>query len=148
MKLKIKKLRANAVIPEYQTAQAAGFDFHAAIDAPVTLKPGETKPFSTGLAVELPAGYELQIRPRSGLAYKFGVTLLNCVGTIDADFRGEMKVLLINHGPEDFVVEPNMRIAQGIVAKVEKVDFSEVATLNETERGAGGFGSTGTDFKG
>ena len=135
-------MRAGAVLPKYQTAGAAGFDFHACIDAPVVLKAKEIRPFPTGLSVELPEGYELQVRPRSGLAFKHRVTTLNGVGTIDSDFRGEMQVMLANWGDDDFVVEPGMRIAQGVVAKFEKVEWEETGELSKTKR-RGGFGSTG-----
>lgn len=135
-------MREGAILPKYQTLSSAGFDFHAAIDEPYTLKIGEIKAFPTGVGVEIPEGYELQIRPRSGLAYKNKVTMFNGVGTIDADYRGEMQVLLVNHGEEDFVIEPGMRIAQGIVSKFEHVEWAEVDELSETER-SGGFGSTG-----
>ena len=143
MKVKIIKFYDDAIIPAYQTKGAAGFDFCAHISEPVTLKPGEIKSFGTGVGVELPEGYELQIRSRSGLAYKHRVSLLNGIGTIDSDYRGEMNVLLKNYGDEDFVVEPGMRIAQGIVARYEHVDFEEVSELSETDRSSGGFGSTG-----
>lgn len=144
MKLKFKKMRPNATIPQYQTEGAAGFDFHAAIDKSVIIKPHQPPhPIPTGIAVEIPLGYELQIRPRSGLAYKHSVTMMNGVGTIDSDYRGEMQVLLINHGDSDFIVEPDMRIAQGVIAKYEKISWEEVDELSETDRGVGGFGSTG-----
>jgi len=142
MKLKVKKMREGAVLPKYQTAGAAGFDFHACIDAPIVLAAGEIEVFPTGLAVEIPVGYELQIRPRSGLTFLHKVTMLNGIGTIDSDFRGEMMVILKNYGEEDFVVEPGMRIAQGVVARYEKVERVEVDELSKTER-KGGFGSTG-----
>ncbi len=143
MKVKIIKFYDDAIIPAYQTKGAAGFDFCAHISEPITLKPGEIQSFGTGVGVELPEGYELQIRSRSGLAYKHRVSLLNGIGTIDSDYRGEMNVLLKNYGEEDFVVEPGMRIAQGIVARYEHVDFEEVSELSETDRSSGGFGSTG-----
>ena len=143
MKLKIFKFYDDAIIPSYQTAGAAGFDFCAHLDAPYTLQPGEVKAFDTGVGVELPDGYELQIRSRSGLAYKHQVSLLNGIGTIDSDYRGEMRVLLKNHSAKAFVVEPGMRIAQGIVAKYERVEFEEVSELADTGRSSGGFGSTG-----
>ena len=142
MKVKIFKFYDDAIIPAYQTKGAAGFDFCAHISEPVTVKPGEIKAFGTGVGVELPEGYELQIRSRSGLAYKHHVTLLNGIGTIDSDYRGEMSVLIRNYGDEDFVVEPGMRIAQGIIARYEHVDFEEVSELSTTDR-TGGFGSTG-----
>jgi len=143
MKIKIVKMRSEAIIPQYQTALAAGFDLHAATSDDIVIKPGKFVAIPIGLAMEIPAGYELQIRPRSGLAYKNGVTMLNGVGTIDADYRGEMQVLLINHSGKDFVVTPGMRIAQGVITKHETAEWVEVGALSETERGAGGFGSTG-----
>ncbi len=142
MKVKIVKFYDDAIIPQYQTAGAAGFDFCAHLDAPVTLKPGEVHAFDTGVGVELPAGYELQIRSRSGLAYKHSVTLLNGIGTIDSDYRGEMRVLLKNHGDQDFIVEPGMRIAQGVIAQYAHIEWEEVTALSESDR-SGGFGSTG-----
>lgn len=143
MKIKIKKVQEHAILPEYQTALAAGFDFHAAITQPVVIKPGTFETISTGVAVEIPAGYELQIRPRSGLAFKHRVLPVNAIGTIDADYRGEMMVGLLNSGTVDFVVDPGMRIAQGVVAKHETVEWEEVSELSDTERSQGGFGSTG-----
>jgi len=143
MKMNIKRVRKDAILPEYQTAGAAGFDFHACLNEPITIAPGDSAAIPTGVAVEIPAGFELQIRARSGMAFKNNVGLVNGVGTIDADFRGEMMVKLINFGKEDFVVEPGMRIAQGIVAKVERIEWEETDDLAETKRGEGGFGSTG-----
>ena len=143
MQIKIKKVRDHAILPEYQSAQAAGFDFHAAIDQPIIIAPGKSVAIPTGLAVELPVGHELQIRPRSGLAFKYDVTMLNGIGTIDADYRGEMSIKLINFGQNDFVVEPNMRVAQGVIARHEVAQWLEVDELSETERGSGGLGSTG-----
>lgn len=140
--MKIIKFYDDAIIPQYQTSGAAGFDFCAHISEPYTLKPGEIKAFGTGVGVEIPKGYELQIRSRSGLAYKHQISLLNGIGTIDSDYRGEMSVLLKNHSNVDFVVEPGMRIAQGVVAKYTHVEWEEVSELSETER-SGGFGSTG-----
>jgi dUTP pyrophosphatase len=140
---------ADLPLPEYQTAQAAGLDLQAAIpaDKPVTIAPGARAMVPTGLAMALPAGTEAQVRPRSGLAAKNGVTVLNSPGTIDADYRGEVAVILINHGTEPFVVTRGMRIAQLIVAPVSRANLIEVASLDETARGAGGFGSTGTQKK-
>ncbi len=132
-------------LPHYATELSAGMDLEAAIDAPLTLAPGEWKLIPTGLAIALTAGLEAQIRPRSGLAAKHAVTVLNSPGTIDADYRGEIKVILINHSKEDFVIERGMRIAQMVIAKHEQVQWQQVETLDETERGEGGFGSTGTD---
>ncbi|MGM0422640.1 MAG: dUTP diphosphatase [Pseudomonadota bacterium] len=131
-------------LPNYATDQSAGMDLEAAIDAPLTLKPGERKIVPTGLSMALPAGYEAQIRPRSGLAFKHGVTVLNSPGTIDADYRGEIKVILANLGDEDFTIERGMRIAQMVIARHEQAVWAVVDTLEDTERGAGGFGSTGT----
>ncbi len=143
MRMKIVKFYEDSIIPAYQTDGAAGFDFCAHISEPYTLKPGEIHAFGTGVGVEIPEGYELQIRSRSGLAYKNFISLLNGVGTIDSDYRGEMHVLLKNHGDQPFVVEPGMRIAQGVVAKYEHVEFEEVSELSESDRSNGGFGSTG-----
>ena len=141
MKLKIKKLKNEAVIPSYQTKEAAGFDLHSIED--VVLKPGERKLIGTGLAFEIEYGYEVQIRPRSGLAFKHGITVLNSPGTIDSDYRGEIKVLLINHSDEEFEIKKGDRIAQAVVASVIQAEIVEVEELSSTERGEGGFGSTG-----
>ena len=130
-------------LPQFETLQSAGMDLRANIDAPITLTPGDRALIPTGIAMALPSGFEAQIRPRSGLAYKHGVTVLNSPGTIDADYRGEVKVPLINLGPEAFVVEPGMRIAQMVIAAVPTVKIIETETLDETDRGQGGFGSTG-----
>jgi dUTP pyrophosphatase len=132
-------------LPAYETADAAGMDLRAAVpdDQPMTLKPGERAMVPTGLTIALPAGHEAQVRPRSGLAAKFGITCLNSPGTIDADYRGEVKVILINLGQETFVVKRGERIAQMVIAPVTRAELSVVATLDETQRGAGGFGSTG-----
>ncbi|WP_194774383.1 dUTP diphosphatase [Pararhodonellum marinum] len=130
-------------LPEYQTSLSAGLDLRADLEAPVHLKPLERKLVGTGLFMELPAGFEAQIRPRSGLAYKHGLTVLNSPGTIDADYRGEIKVLLVNLSNETFVVNDGERIAQMVVAKHEQIQWEESATLSSTERGAGGYGSTG-----
>ena len=130
-------------LPQYATAGSAGMDLRAVIDKPIVLKPLERKLIPTGLKIALPVGYEAQIRPRSGLAIKYGVTVLNSPGTIDADYRGEICVILVNLSNVDFVVNPSERIAQMVVAKHEQVDFQIVETLDETERGDGGFGHTG-----
>ena len=132
-------------LPAYETALAAGMDLRAAVpeDEPLTLSPGARFAVPTGLAMAIPAGFEGQVRPRSGLAFKHGVTCLNTPGTIDADYRGEVKVILINHGPEDFVIRRGERIGQLVVAPVVQATWTEVASLDETERGVGGFGSTG-----
>ena len=132
-------------LPAYETAQAAGMDLRAAVpeDEPLILRPGDRHPVPTGLAFALPEGYEAQVRPRSGLAAKHGVTCLNTPGTIDADYRGEVKVILVNLGAEDFTIRRGDRIAQLVIAPVVQARWSEVADLDETARGAGGFGSTG-----
>lgn len=130
-------------LPQYQTSQSAGMDLCAAVDAEVTLAPGAFAIVPTGYAIALPAGFEAQVRPRSGLAAKNGVTVLNAPGTIDADYRGEVGVILINHGKDPFVITRGMRIAQMVVAPVRTVMWEEKETLAETDRGAGGFGSTG-----
>ena len=130
-------------LPDYATADAAGMDLVAAVTMPVTLAPGERGLVPTGLAIALPAGFEAQVRPRSGLALKHGVTLLNSPGTIDADYRGEIGVILVNLGQAPFTVERGTRIAQMVVAPVTRVSWAETVTLPETARGAGGFGSTG-----
>ena len=130
-------------LPRYETALAAGCDVRAAVDAPLTLGPGERFMVPTGIAIALPPGWEAQMRPRSGLAAKYGISCVNSPGTIDADYRGELKVILINHGAEDFVINRGDRIGQMVIAPVFQAQFHEVAELDETERGAGGFGSTG-----
>lgn len=142
MDIAIKKLKESAVLPAYQTAQAAGMDLHACLDEPLTLKPMERCMIPTGIAIALPSGFEAQIRARSGMSIKHGVTMVNGIGTIDADYRGEIGVLVINLGAEDFVVEPNMRIAQMVIARYETISWQETETLDETDRGEGGFGST------
>ena len=131
-------------LPAYATPQSAGMDLLAAIAEPITLKPSERKLVPTGLTIALPDGYEAQIRPRSGLAFKNGITVANAPGTIDADYRGEVGVLLVNLGTEPFIIERGMRIAQMVIAAYTRATFSEVLELPSTERGAGGFGSTGT----
>ena len=141
MKIEIKKLNPKAHIPAYQTEEAAGFDLHA-IEA-LTLNAGERALVKTGLSMALPFGYELQIRPRSGLAFKHGITVLNSPGTVDSDYRGEIMVLLINHSNEAFKIEIDERIAQGVVQEVHQASFEIVENLSETSRGSGGFGSTG-----
>jgi dUTP pyrophosphatase len=132
-------------LPAYETAGAAGMDLRAAVpeDEPVTLRPGARTMAPTGLCIALPPGFEAQVRPRSGLAAKAGVTCLNTPGTIDSDYRGEVKVILINLGPEDFVIRRGDRIAQMVIAPVVQASWREVDSLDETDRGAGGFGSTG-----
>lgn len=130
-------------LPEYATPQSAGMDLRANIEEPIILKPMQRMLVSTGLFMALPAGYEAQVRPRSGLALKHGITVLNTPGTIDADYRGEVKVLLVNFSDTDFVINDGERIAQMVIAKHETAAFVEVEELDETERGAGGYGHTG-----
>jgi dUTP pyrophosphatase len=130
-------------LPQYATEQSAGMDLRANLDAPVTLKPLERRLIPTGLHIALPVGFEAQVRPRSGLALKKGITVLNTPGTIDADYRGEIGVVLINLSQEDFIVNDGERIAQMVIARHEKADFIEVEVLDETERGEGGYGHTG-----
>ncbi len=135
---------ADLALPRYETEHAAGLDLSACIPADITLAPGKRALIPTGFAIALPAGYEAQVRPRSGLAAKHGVTVLNSPGTIDADYRGELGVILINHGDVAFTVSRGMCIAQLVIAAVAQAVLAEVAELSATERGAGGFGSTGT----
>lgn len=139
----IKRLHLKSQTPTYQTEHSAGMDLSARIDVPVTLQPHERAIIPTGIAIALPSGYEAQIRARSGMAAKYGVVPANGVGTIDADYRGEIGVILLNTSTEPFVVEPDMRIAQMVVARYERVEWSEVDELEGTQRG-GGYGSTGT----
>lgn len=131
-------------LPSYQTFHSAGVDLRANIAGPVKLEPMQRVLIGTGLFIELPTGYEAQIRPRSGLALKHGITVLNSPGTIDADYRGEIGILLINLGADEFVIQPGERIAQMVVSPFIQVEFEPVEILTETERGAGGYGSTGT----
>ncbi len=132
-------------LPSYATAQSAGMDLTAALEEAIEIGAGERALIPTGLSIALPEGFEAQIRPRSGLAVKHGITVLNTPGTIDADYRGEIKVILINHGQQAFTVERGMRIAQMVVERFETVKWDVVKTLDETDRGEGGFGSTGTE---
>jgi len=141
--LKIERLENNKILPEYKTEGAAGMDLCAAIDKPVVLKPLERKLIPTGLKIELEHGYEAQIRPRSGLSIKHGITLINCVGTIDEDYRGEVCIPLVNISDKEYTIEPNERIAQMVITKVEQAKIEVVTELTETARGEGGFGSTG-----
>ncbi|KJV90126.1 dUTP diphosphatase family protein [Rickettsia bellii str. RML Mogi] len=130
-------------MPEYATDHSAGMDLTAANEQPITIKAGEIQLIPTGIAIALPELFEAQIRPRSGLAAKNGITVANSPGTIDADYRGEIKVILINLGKDDFVIEKGMRIAQMVISKYERISWKESETLEETARGSGGFGSTG-----
>lgn len=143
IEIKFRRLTPLAVVPAYQSALAAGMDLHAAIASPLVIEPGSIAMIPCGFALEIPAGFEGQVRPRSGLASKFGVSIPNAPGTVDADYRGEMKVALINHGRTAFTVEPSMRVAQLVIAPVVRARISECVELTETVRGAGGFGSTG-----
>lgn len=141
--LKIERLEHNKFLPEYKTEGAAGMDLCAAISEPITLKPLERALVPTGLKIELEHGYEAQIRPRSGLSIKHGITLINCVGTIDEDYRGEVCVPVVNLSNETYSIQPDERIAQMIIARVEQAELKVAVELTETVRGAGGFGSTG-----
>ena len=145
-KLRVQKMRADAIVPRYETSGAAGLDLAACLTTSITLEPGGTAKVPTGLRIALPEGHEGQIRPRSGLAVRHGVTVLNAPGTIDEDYRGEVQVLLVNHGPEAFTVTHGDRIAQLVIAPVAQVhveSVNEEAALGGTRRGSGGFGSTG-----
>jgi len=142
--LRIVRTGAVAVeLPAYRTPDAAGLDLQAALEAPVTLAPGARRLVPTGLKLEIPPGYEGQVRPRSGLALQHGIGMVNAPGTIDADYRGEVGVLLVNHGAEPFVIEPLARIAQLVICPVARARLVEVSELSDTARGAGGYGSTG-----
>ena len=140
----IKKLSKTVSIPKYETAGSSGMDLAAEIDEKIEIKPGETQIIPTGLSVSIPQEFEIQIRPRSGLAVKHQLSVLNTPGTIDADYRGEIKVILINLGKKSFVVEKGSRIAQMVLCPIIKAKIIEVETLDDTIRGSGGFGSTGT----
>ena len=147
IKVKIVRLKEKASLPAYATAHAAGMDVSACLDATVTVEPSSSALIPTGLAIELPEGYEAQLRPRSGLALRHLISLPNSPATIDADYRGEVGVILINHGREPFTVNHGDRIAQMVVSKVDRVAFEEVDALSDTERGEGGFGHTGVASK-
>ncbi|TLU56957.1 MAG: dUTP diphosphatase [Chlorobium sp.] len=147
IKVKIVRLHKQAIVPVYATAHAAGMDISACLEEPVTLEPLSTALIPSGFAIELPEGYEAQLRPRSGLALRSMISLPNSPATIDADYRGEVKVILINHGREPFTVCHGDRVAQMVVARVEQVHFEEVEELGSTVRGEGGFGHTGTGFR-
>ncbi|MAT55178.1 MAG: dUTP diphosphatase [Saprospirales bacterium] len=143
MKVRIVN-KSNHDLPRYETGGSAGMDLRANIEEPLTLSPLERQLVPTGLFIELPQGYEAQIRPRSGLAFKKGLSLVNTPGTIDSDYRGEIKVIMINLSGEAQTITPGERIAQMVIARYEQVDWDEVETLSDSERGAGGFGSTGS----
>ena len=142
MKVKVVN-KGRQPLPQYATPQSAGMDLRANLDEPITLQPMERRLIPTGLYIALPEGYEAQVRPRSGLALKHGITVLNAPGTIDADYRGEVGVLLVNLSREPFVINDGERVAQMVIARHEQVQFEEVEVLDETERGAGGYGHTG-----
>ena len=153
MDLKVNRLASSfrpteLPLPTYQTTGAAGADLYAALEGPVSLSPGERVLVPTGIALELPIGFEAQVRPRSGLALRHGVTTLNAPGTIDSDYRGEIGVILVNHGQDEFVINRGDRIAQLVVASVYQARFVEVSVLSDTERDNGGFGHTGVSPKG
>lgn len=135
--------RSHHALPSYSTPLSAGMDIRANLEEPITLQPGERRLIPTGLFIALPEGYEAQIRPRSGLAIKHGITVLNSPGTIDVDYRGEVGIILINHSDKAFVIEDGERVGQMVVAQYSRVEWNETDTLDETERGAGGFGHTG-----
>jgi dUTP pyrophosphatase len=135
--------RSHHALPSYSTPLSAGMDIRANLEEPITLQPGERRLIPTGLFIALPEGYEAQIRPRSGLALKHGITVLNSPGTIDADYRGEVGIILINHSDKAFVIEDGERVGQMVVAQYSRVEWNETDSLDETERGAGGFGHTG-----
>lgn len=143
MQIKIKRLHKTVDLPKYQTKHSSAMDAHAAIDEPFTLKPLERKLIPLGFSAELPEGYEVQVRARSGLALKYGITMANGIGTIDADYRGEYGAIVINLGSEPYTINPNDRIAQLVLAKYQKAVITEADELSITERGEGGFGSTG-----
>lgn len=143
MNISIKRIKVTAQLPTYQTEGSAAADVAACLDEPVTLMPGERHVIPTGFAMALPKGFEAQLRARSGLSLRHGISLANGIGTIDSDYRGEVGVILINLGQEPFTVEPGMRIAQMVIARYEEVVWHETDELDETDRGAGGYGSSG-----
>ena len=143
-RVKIVKINPKAILPEYQTEHASGMDLHACLDAPKTLKPMERAIIPTGLSIELPVGLEAQVRARSGLSIKNGITMVNGIGTIDSDYRGEIGILVINLGLESFTIEPDMRVAQLVISSYERIIWDEATSINETLRSDGGYGSTGS----
>ena len=147
IKILIKRLSKKISLPKYETTGSSGMDLSANIEATISISPGSTAIIPTGLSVSIPKGYEIQIRPRSGLAARDKISVLNTPGTIDADYRGEIKVILINLGKENFIVEKGLRIAQMVVSPVIQVELKEVDELENTARGEGGFGSTGVKYK-
>lgn len=143
MQIPVKLLRQGAILPQYMTTQAAGMDLCAALESPICLRPGERLLIPTGLAMAIPAGFEGQVRPRSGLALRQGLTLVNAPGTIDADYRGEIGIIMINHGQDIVTLNPGDRIAQLVIAPVVRAQLMAVADLEQTQRSEGGFGHTG-----
>jgi len=144
VKIKINILNhGSEELPKYETSGSSGMDLKAAINNPISIKKNERKIIPTGIKLEIPKGYEIQIRPRSGLAIKYGITVLNSPGTIDSDYRGEIGVIIINHGDEDFKIMPNDRIAQMVITKIIYAEITKVDKLNNTQRGSKGYGSTG-----
>jgi dUTP pyrophosphatase len=143
LRVRFRRLRAGAVLPRYMTEGAAGMDLASAADAPLTIAPGERLGVPTGWSMELPPGHEAQVRPRSGLSLKHGVTVVNAPGTIDSDYRGEIVVLLVNLGQQPYTIAPGDRVAQMVIAPVSRATVEEVVELSATGRGAGGFGHTG-----
>lgn len=141
----VQIVRPGAVLPRYMTEFAAGMDLYAALEGPLVLSPGERSLIPTGIALAIPPGYEGQVRPRSGLALRYGLTMVNTPGTIDADYRGEVGVILINHGSQPVTVEPGDRIAQLVLGRVQRAALRAVSSLDSTRRGEGGFGHTGAD---
>ena len=144
IKIQIKKLSNSVIIPKYETSGSSGMDIAAHVENNIIINPGEKALVSTGFSIAIPTGYEVQIRPRSGLAVKKNITVLNTPGTIDADYRGEIKVILINLGQEKFIIQNGERIAQIVVCPVVQANLEEVTELSDTKRGSGGFGSTGS----
>jgi|TARA_B110000914_G_C15412934_1_gene422767 dUTP pyrophosphatase len=144
IKIQIKKLSNSVIIPKYETSGSSGMDIAAHVENNIIINPGEKALVSTGFSIAIPTGYEVQIRPRSGLAVKKNITVLNTPGTIDADYRGEIKVILINLGQEKFIIQNGERIAQMVVCPVVQANLEEVTELSDTKRGSGGFGSTGS----
>ncbi len=144
MQIQVKRLHSEDIpLPQYMTDHSSGLDLYAANEEPLTINKGSIALIPTGIAIAIPAGYEAQVRPRSGLAVKYGITVLNTPGTIDADYRGEIKVIVINLGDKEYILQRGERIAQMVFTKVEKAELIEVADLDDTMRGAGGFGHTG-----
>ncbi len=146
LKIHIKKINPSAILPQRMTKNAAGYDLYSCHDSDIILKSGEVRLIPTGLAIALPTGFEAQIRPRSGLAIKHQIGVLNSPGTIDADYRGEIKIILFNFGSDDFIIKPNSRIAQMIISKHETIEFKLTEKLDDTSRGSGGFGHTEIEF--